>query len=707
MRITFKASKMDDEFKLCWKNFQDNIASGFQNLYDRGDLVDVTLACDGKLLHAHKIVLAICSPYFQEIFATNPCKHPIIILKDVTFNIMCELLEFMYQGVVNVKHTELQSFMKIGQLLQIKGLATNSTSSAASTTSEKSTSQTNNPEETNNNCNNASSNNNNNNRSNNTESNVSNTENSNSGKSSTPNNLTAHRPHSPATPSPSPITFASPLTQPNYKNSNDTPLHHSYHGTGSSNSIKRHIDFNSDALSIYSRNKYRRSVSSMHNSEPNDSSDTGMDQVNADDFFLQNIPHISMVESKFDINSLKRDGDHHGPGASLRNSLGGTGFNFDYMFKNNGGSNSGQEYPNELHMANDYSKNFGNHMDIPPNSSNVVMLSSTSLLHGNCVFNRNNTVATQQGMKTYWLCKSYRISMCRARCITHQGRVISATGVHNHPPHMRGGAMAPSANNSSTGYSGENSQLNPQTTNTSASNMTNTNVTPTQMQGGSNMFQQHNLHSSSHELLPPPPSGNIMPPSSHAHHLSQTLPNLLIQHHSSGSHHSHSLGSNGSQALQTQNSVIQNMMHNANIMPPLSSMPSLLTSHGNPQNSPHLSEHSTQPQSNLELTPIVQSSPANMQSPSNRSNQSLHGGNSIDSPITLKSPAQNNMNDDAPHMSDRHIMVHNAALSPSELSSNANLSSNSRANDGHHHAHVIDSITISPGHTHNFKMEDI
>lgn len=57
--------------------FQENIASGFQNLFDRGDLVDVTLACDGKLLQAHKIVLAICSPYFQEMFITNPCRHPI------------------------------------------------------------------------------------------------------------------------------------------------------------------------------------------------------------------------------------------------------------------------------------------------------------------------------------------------------------------------------------------------------------------------------------------------------------------------------------------------------------------------------------------------------------------------------------------------------------------------------------------------------
>lgn len=71
------AAAMDDEFALCWNNFQDNIATGFQNLYDRGDLVDVTLACDGKLLQAHKIVLAICSPYFQEIFVSNPCKHPI------------------------------------------------------------------------------------------------------------------------------------------------------------------------------------------------------------------------------------------------------------------------------------------------------------------------------------------------------------------------------------------------------------------------------------------------------------------------------------------------------------------------------------------------------------------------------------------------------------------------------------------------------
>jgi BTB/POZ domain len=42
---------------------------------------------------------------------------------------MSELLQFMYQGEVNVKQAELQSFMSIAESLQIKGLATNSSSS--------------------------------------------------------------------------------------------------------------------------------------------------------------------------------------------------------------------------------------------------------------------------------------------------------------------------------------------------------------------------------------------------------------------------------------------------------------------------------------------------------------------------------------------------------------------------------------------------
>lgn len=76
-----------EEFALCWNNFQDNLTTGFQNLYNKNQMCDVTLACSGKLLKCHKLVLSICSPYFQEIFITNPCKHPISKYNLISYHI--------------------------------------------------------------------------------------------------------------------------------------------------------------------------------------------------------------------------------------------------------------------------------------------------------------------------------------------------------------------------------------------------------------------------------------------------------------------------------------------------------------------------------------------------------------------------------------------------------------------------------------------
>lgn len=59
---------------------------------------------------------------FKNLFVSSP---PPVILKDVSYSIMSELLQFMYQGEVNVKQAELQQFMSIAESLQIKGLATN------------------------------------------------------------------------------------------------------------------------------------------------------------------------------------------------------------------------------------------------------------------------------------------------------------------------------------------------------------------------------------------------------------------------------------------------------------------------------------------------------------------------------------------------------------------------------------------------------
>ncbi|XP_022904911.1 uncharacterized protein [Onthophagus taurus] len=114
-----------EQFSLCWNNFHNNLSSGFHTLLRDEDLVDVTLAAEGKYLKAHKTVLSVCSPYFKELFRVNPCDHPIVILQDVKYTALQSLLEFMYQGEVSVSQEEIPMFMRVADVLKIKGLSEN------------------------------------------------------------------------------------------------------------------------------------------------------------------------------------------------------------------------------------------------------------------------------------------------------------------------------------------------------------------------------------------------------------------------------------------------------------------------------------------------------------------------------------------------------------------------------------------------------
>ncbi|KAL0280078.1 UNVERIFIED_CONTAM: hypothetical protein PYX00_001474 [Menopon gallinae] len=111
-----------EHFSLRWNNYNDNMKTGFHDLLRREDFVDVTIAAEGKLIQAHKMVLSICSPYFKNIFKANPCQHPVVFLKDVTHKELAGILQFMYLGEVSVQQEELGRFLKTAEALQIKGL---------------------------------------------------------------------------------------------------------------------------------------------------------------------------------------------------------------------------------------------------------------------------------------------------------------------------------------------------------------------------------------------------------------------------------------------------------------------------------------------------------------------------------------------------------------------------------------------------------
>uniref|UniRef100_A0A182WC32 BTB domain-containing protein n=1 Tax=Anopheles minimus TaxID=112268 RepID=A0A182WC32_9DIPT len=95
------------QYCLRWNNHQPNFISVFSTLLHNESLVDVTLAAEGRQLQAHKVVLSACSSYFQSLFTANPCQHPIVILKDVQYNDLKTMVDFMYYGEVNVSTEQL------------------------------------------------------------------------------------------------------------------------------------------------------------------------------------------------------------------------------------------------------------------------------------------------------------------------------------------------------------------------------------------------------------------------------------------------------------------------------------------------------------------------------------------------------------------------------------------------------------------------
>lgn len=111
------------QYCLRWNNHRSNLLTVFDELLQNEAFTDVTLACEGgNRIKCHRMVLAACSPYFQNIFTDLPCKHPVVVLKDVKFSEIKAILEYMYRGEVNVAQSQLAALLKVAEALKVKGL---------------------------------------------------------------------------------------------------------------------------------------------------------------------------------------------------------------------------------------------------------------------------------------------------------------------------------------------------------------------------------------------------------------------------------------------------------------------------------------------------------------------------------------------------------------------------------------------------------
>jgi len=113
----------DKTFCLKWNNFQQNIFSTIRNLRLDLDFLDVTIFCKGKQVKAHKVILSACSNTFKAILKNTPTPHPVIVLWDMEHKDLTALLDFMYNGQVDIQQDDLERFLVVADKLQVRGLS--------------------------------------------------------------------------------------------------------------------------------------------------------------------------------------------------------------------------------------------------------------------------------------------------------------------------------------------------------------------------------------------------------------------------------------------------------------------------------------------------------------------------------------------------------------------------------------------------------
>ena len=110
--------------KLClqWNDFQNIAQTSFTELRKDSDFTDVTLACEGQSIKAHKVILSSCSPFFKKLLQTQTHPQPLIYLRGLKSDDLSAMVDFIYQGETNILQEQLETFLAFAEELQLKGL---------------------------------------------------------------------------------------------------------------------------------------------------------------------------------------------------------------------------------------------------------------------------------------------------------------------------------------------------------------------------------------------------------------------------------------------------------------------------------------------------------------------------------------------------------------------------------------------------------
>ena len=114
---------MVEKFCLKWNDFQTNVSNTFRKLRTSDHFYDVTLVSDDQQqVSAHKVILSSSSEYFRNVLTSTIHSHPMLCLSGVSKTDLMNILEFIYNGEIQIIQDNLDHFLDIAQRFKLEGL---------------------------------------------------------------------------------------------------------------------------------------------------------------------------------------------------------------------------------------------------------------------------------------------------------------------------------------------------------------------------------------------------------------------------------------------------------------------------------------------------------------------------------------------------------------------------------------------------------
>lgn len=95
----------------------------FDSFFRNRTMTDVIIQCQGRNLFAHRLIISSGSEYFRSALVSIKVysQMPIIIVTDISYEVMEYILDFIYRGQIIVPKEKVEAIRNAAAKLKIKG----------------------------------------------------------------------------------------------------------------------------------------------------------------------------------------------------------------------------------------------------------------------------------------------------------------------------------------------------------------------------------------------------------------------------------------------------------------------------------------------------------------------------------------------------------------------------------------------------------